>query len=178
MGGGNGPNINPIQQLPVQQTGGGGAFDNSTVKLDNVDSRFSAKLTSSLGTSVELWGDPHVVIQTPDKPTPEKFDIGYGPGTVHLSDGTQVRWTTFDKGEQRQFVLKTFSVDGHDNTQDVDVATNDNKDVVGKQVQLNDSQLKEFAAALRTMTGPMSEPLKNPVAYVSADGKVTNAKAA
>ena len=117
-----------------------------------------------------------MIIKTADNPEAEKFDIGHGPGTVHLSDGSQIRWTTFDdkSGTRNPFVLKTFTVDGADNSRDTTVATNDSKDVSGKDVQLTDSQLKEFAEALRTMKGPMNQPLTNPVAYVGKDGKVTH----
>ena len=107
--------------------------------------------------SVELWGDPHVVLNFGGEET--KFDIGYGPGAVELTDGTVIRWDTFPPGHERQFVLKEFTVDSAGEEFDHTVKTKDGKDESGLQTALTDAQLAEFGDALRQYEGPMSEPL-------------------
>jgi hypothetical protein len=166
-----GANGGPVQQTPVQtpvQTPPtkGPVVIKGNVVLDNDDERWSAKLTANGGkaeNSVELWGDPHVVITTEGKA--EKFDIGYGAGKVTLFDGTVVSWDTYDKGKDHQFILRDFKVNSPGSQFDRSVTTRDrdgNKgDQMGLTTALTDAHLKELAIALRTMKGPMSDPLKN-----------------
>lgn len=153
-------------QTPVQTPPKPVIIEKGNVRLDNDDEKWSAKLTAVGGkaeNSVELWGDPHVVITTNGKA--EKFDIGFGNGKVTLFDGTVVSWDTYDKGKDHQFILSDFKVNSPGSQFDRSVTTRDrdgNKgDQMGLTTALTDAHLKELGIALSTMKGPMSEPLKN-----------------
>ncbi|MEO6866979.1 MAG: DUF1521 domain-containing protein [Gaiellales bacterium] len=179
----------PVQQSPVQQTppskvsgenGGPKKADPKaklgTVKLDNVDKRWNAKLhapdTKGGANSVEIWGDPHVVIMADGKA--EKFDIGHGAGKVTLFDGTKISWDTYDKGEKHkiqkdrksvEYILSDFKVDSKGTNLDRSVTTRDydgsKGDQLGLTTALTEAHLKEFAIALRSMEGSWKSPLKN-----------------
>lgn len=136
------PTQSPVQQSPV------------TVTLSNDDGRDSAKLIGSNGSFVELWGDPHVVIQEAGKAEPEKFEIGFGDGEIGLSDGSKVRWTTRD-----DHVLRSFQIDSPGDAYDRAIDTDDNINENGLSTSLTDAQLRELADALRTYKGPMDKPL-------------------
>jgi len=145
---------NPKQGDPVQQV----PTDTSTVKLDNIDAKWSAKLTSSKGNSLEIWGDPHVVINIDGKE--QKFEIGYGPGSATLSDGSIVKWDTYEPGKAHQYILRAFSIDSPGTANDRSVTTADGKDETGMTTALNDTQLRELAAALGQYKAPMNTALK------------------
>ena len=144
-------------QVPDQTIPKGGPVDSSTVALTNNDNRRSATLTSSTGNSVELWGDPHVILKFGGKT--ETFDIGYGAGDIALSDGTHVKWDTFAKGTALEYRLSEFTVDSAGTANDKSVRTDDKVDTPSQLTTLTDAQLKEFADQLRLYAGPMSQPL-------------------
>lgn len=139
----------PVVQLPVPPK------DTSTVTIGDSAKTNGVILKSSLGTSVELWGDPHVVINVDGKE--EKFDIGYGEGSITLSDGTAIRWDTVDSGA-RKFWMEDMTVDYATGT-DAFVNANDNVKSAAIMTRLTDSQLREFIEELRMYKGPMSSPL-------------------
>ncbi len=198
VGGKNGPGQTPVQGPPPKPEVGGanggpeqvptqkptqtptqvaGAHEGNVI-LDNDDGRWSAKLTAKSGkseNSVELWGDPHVVVNMNGKE--EKFDIGFGEASVTLFDGTVVSWNTYDKGEklagQRpkqgddvSYILKDFKIDSAGSEFDRSVTTSDRDgdkgDQMGLTTALTDAHLKELVIALRTMENPMSKKNPNP----------------
>ena len=95
----------------------------------------SATLHSSEGTSVTIWGDPHVVI-TIDGVT-ERFDIGYGEGEIVVDDTTTIRWASkpYDSDNpDQQLPLDWFSVDTSGSEFDVTVDADDGTDVAGQPI--------------------------------------------
>jgi len=148
-----GANGGPVQQAPVEATKGG-------VILDNDDERWSAKLTSDKGNSVEVWGDPHVVLNFGG--ATETFDIGYGAASFTTSAGNQISWNTYEPGSEHQFVLQDFKVDSLGSSLDRSVTTSDRNGEAGDQMglttALHDGELTEFATYLRANQGPMSSP--------------------
>ena len=146
-------------------------YDSSVVFLDNfetvtdIDSRswdtltYSATLHSSNGSRVTIWGDPHVEIERHGEI--ERFDIGYGPGTLTLVGGAVIQWDTYDPDSARfpqGPPLKYFSVQtagGNDIT--VDIA--DGVDSYDNLTSLTNAQLRDFAAQLRLLAGDATKPL-------------------
>jgi len=87
-------------------------FESARVLLDNFDTpddvysdkdwdRFTYSVTmhSDMGSQVTIWGDPHVVIRM-DGLT-RRFDIGLGPQTVELNNGTVLSWDTVEADSER-----------------------------------------------------------------------------
>jgi hypothetical protein len=132
--------------------------DTDKVTLDNVDKRESAKLTSSNGDSVEVWGDPHVVVDINGQKS--NYEIGYGKGSFSTDDGNTISWDTYAKGAKHQYVLKDFSVNGPGTADDHTVQTFDGKDAHGLSTALTDTDLQAFAAYLETKKAPMNTALK------------------
>jgi hypothetical protein len=140
------PTQGPVQQSPSE-----------TVTLSNDDRRKSAKLTSSTGNSVEIWGDPHVVIDIDGKE--QKFEIGYGPGSITLSDGTKISWDTFGPKDALKYRLRSFKIDSAGTENDQNVRTDDGKDESNLATALPDDLLEEFARLLAQYKGSMNQPL-------------------
>ncbi|MCW2972326.1 MAG: hypothetical protein JWN72_599 [Thermoleophilia bacterium] len=159
---GQSPTQSPVQspvQAPTQVGGvvGGGALD--TVTLSDDDARSAGTLTASNGDSVSIWGDPHVTLNLGG--VEEKFEIGYGPGSVTLGDGTKVEWGTFgDATGDRYKHLQYLRVDSPGTTGDVGIDTGDQQAAKDIKTSLTAAQLKELAAALRTYKGDWQQPLK------------------
>ena len=146
----------------------------SKVFLDNFDSAnpdydsrpwdqyiHSATLHSDEGTSVTIWGDPHVVI-TIDGVT-ERFDIGYGAGSIAVSDSTTINWDTiaYDPANpDRQLPLSAFEIDMAGTENDMQIDAGDGVDVVDHLTGLTDADIREFAAQLRTYAGLATAPLQ------------------
>lgn len=159
-----------VQQTPPPVPGGGPIEPPKPpdapgqVKLYNYDAKSpghrsaSVELRGSNGNSVLIWGDPHVEVTLGGKT--QKFNIGYGPGTVELKDGTVIEWTTF--GGKNNFRLRVFKIDDTNNAFDTRVSTTDGKDVVGQMTGLTNAQLAEFGRALLAMKGPVGQPLIQP----------------
>lgn len=145
------PTQSPVQQSPIQ---GGGPVQGD-VKLSDNDGRASAELKSASGNSVEIWGDPHVKMNLDGKT--ENFTIGYGPGSVQLTDGTTISWNTREDKH-----LGMFKVDRPGTAGDQQVDSKDGTNAKDLQTFLNDDQLREFGAALKSMEGPWDQPLKVP----------------
>lgn len=166
VGGVQGPGQKPTQvggvqgprQVPTQVPTQVGGAKGGTVILNEQDLRASAKLTSPEGNSVEVWGDPHIAITIDGKS--ETWDIGYGPGSIQLSDGSTVSWDTYEPGSPRQFQLHNFRIDSAGTANDRAVSTSDGTDSANLTTALNDAQLREFATALRMYEGPMDQPLR------------------
>ena len=145
----------------------------TTVTLDNDDAvdtdkdghRYSAQLTSSLGNSVELWGDPHVTIVMDG--TTENFEIGYGPASFTTSSGHTISWDTNEPGQKLQYVLRNFRVDSA-----ASVSTMDSKAESNIATPLTDEDLREFAAYLRTAKSVMNVPFNAPPPKASAQPDV------
>lgn len=147
-------------------------FRETRVFLDNFDDgveyddrdwdqySYGATLHSTEGTQVTIWGDPHVVI-TIDGVT-ERFDIGYGEGEIVLDDMI-VRWASAEYDPtwpDKQLPLMTFSIDAVGNDYDVEVATDDQVNVVDRLTSMTDSQLRDFASELRRYAGSATDPLR------------------
>jgi len=147
-------------------------FDRSSVFLDNFDEEtdydqrswdsltYSATLHSANGTQVSIWGDPHVVISIGG--TVERFDIGYGAGSIEVEGGAVISWDTFSVDDPRFLLgppLKSFSVSSANDLLDVSVDTEDGKNSVGNLTSLSESQLLDFARQLRQFEGDASQPL-------------------
>ena len=161
--GGSNPTIN---ELNLSQ------FDSSAVFLDNFDQAtdydqrtwdaltYSATLHSANGTQVSIWGDPHVVINIGGNI--ERFDIGYGAGSIELEGGAVVSWDTFAVDDPRFPLgppLKSFSVTTINNLFDLSIDTEDGENSVGNLTSLSESQLLDFARQLRQYEGDASKPL-------------------
>lgn len=123
------------------------------VRLD--EGGFNAvTLKSGDGTSVKMWGDPH--IETVIDGKLKKFDIGHGPGSIDLADGTQISWDTGKNGN----TLKEFKVDRPGTIGDVFVDTSDWSMEKGLQTYLTSDQLREFASELENYEGNAHKPLE------------------
>lgn len=169
------PTQSPVQLSPVQQSPKQEPTDSSTVTLSDQDAGLSATLTSSTGTVVKLWGDPHVQI-TEDGKT-DTFDIGYGPGSVSLSDGSLVKWNTYADGQGGTLhALHVLSVDSNGTTHDRNISTNDGTNSDKLSTALNDTLLREFAHKLRDLRGAWTNPLK-PIAEATAAEREQSAAA-
>lgn len=140
--------------------------DNFDVGNPDFDSRdwdqygHSVTLHSDVGNSVTIWGDPHVVI-TLDGIT-EKFDIGYGAGSVRLNSTTTVSWNTvaYDANNPDALLpLTTFAIDQTGSDNDISLNTLDKVDAVDLLTGLSDADIRELAAQLRTFAGDAKAPL-------------------
>lgn len=148
------PTQSPVQspvQTPIQ---GGGAVQGDVLLSDN-DGRASAELKSASGNVVEIWGDPHVKLKIDGKT--DNFTIGYGPGSVQLTDGTTISWDTREDKH-----LGMFKVDRPGTAGDQQVNSKDGTNSKDLQTFLTDEQLREFGSALKAMEGPWTEPLRVP----------------
>lgn len=147
-------------------------YDSSFILLDNfetaldVDDRswdtltYSATLYSSNGTRVTIWGDPHVEIEANGQV--ERFDIGYGAGSLTLVGGAVVQWDTFEPNDPRFPLgppLRVFSVQAAQGHNDISVDTADGVDSVGNLTSLTNAQLRDFADQLRLLAGDAAKPL-------------------
>jgi LysM repeat protein len=148
----------PVQQTPVQQTPiqTGGGHSTSHVELDNHDRNSSIRLHSDRGTSLYIFGDPHV--RTVVNGVSHSFDIGYGPGSITLRDGTRITWDTYKNASR---ALHDFHIDAPGGGRDNDVSTADGHDVNNQLTNLTDEQLREFITKLSEYRGSWSEPLRH-----------------
>ncbi len=142
----------PVQQTPIQTGGGSGT---SRVTLSNRDRNSSVRLQSDRGTMVEIFGDPHVRANV--NGVRRTFDIGYGPGSITLKDGTKVSWDTYPN---RSRALRNFAIDAPGRGRDNKVSTADGKDVSNQPTNLSDAQLREFISKLSEFRGNWREPLR------------------
>lgn len=126
------------------------------MRLGNKDRNSSVSLTSSKGTFVEIYGDPHVRAKV--NGVDRRFDIGYGPGRIKLKDGTTIKWDTYDNSSR---ALRNFSIDAPGRARDNSVRTNDGKDVHNQLTNLNDTQLREFIHELSEFRGDWRRPLNH-----------------
>jgi hypothetical protein len=148
------------------------AFKRTNVYLDNFDAAnehddrewdqyaYSATLHSSEGTSVTIWGDPHVVITLDGKT--EKFDIGYGDGQVRVDRNLTIKWTTFEKSPDvfnGQPPLKTFTVI-LDGATVMEIDTTDGINRIDDLTGISDAQLRKFARKIRWYAGDANAPLR------------------
>jgi len=148
------------------------SFDRSSVFLDNFDQAtdydqrswdsfaYSATLHSARDTQVTIWGDPHVVINIGGNV--ERFDIGYGAGSIEVLGGAVISWDTYEIDDPRFLLgppLKSFSVTSDNNLLDVSVGTEDGQNSVGNLTSLTEAQLLDFARQLREYAGDASSPL-------------------
>lgn len=136
--------FDPAQTVP----GGGPAGD---VELDE-GALNAVTLKSGEGNSVKVWGDPHVEVEIDGKQ--HKFDIGYGAGAIHLSDGTRISWDTATAGN----VLDDFRIH-RPGADGIEVNTRDGKTEKDVKTGLTDAQIREFAAGLREFEGSAHKPL-------------------
>lgn len=146
------PTQSPLQKSPVQTDVAGGGAVQGDVVLDE-GALNSVKLTSGAGNSVRMWGDPHVELSIDG--TARTFDIGYGPGGVELSDGTRISWDTTAARKE----VQNFRIDRPGTEGDVQVNADDRTFERNLQTYLDDTQLREFAAALEQYEGPALRPL-------------------
>jgi plastocyanin len=129
-----------------------------SVTLSTQDARVGAKLASAEGSSVQIWGDPHVTVVIDG--VEEQFDIGYGPGSITLSSGNVVSWNTYEAGHEHQHLLSTMSVDSLGTSLDHTVTTFDDKpDDAGVATALSDADVRELAAQLELYKGDWTQPL-------------------
>ncbi|MEM7313331.1 MAG: integrin alpha, partial [Planctomycetota bacterium] len=148
------------------------AFKSTDVYLDNFDSaedvddrnwdqyEYSATLHSSEGTQVTIWGDPHVVITIGG--VTERFDIGYGAGSIKVDGKLTISWDTFEKSPDvfnGQPPLKTFTVMIR-GKEEMKIDTTDGVNHVDDLTSITDAQLRKFARKLRRYAGDANLPLK------------------
>jgi LysM repeat protein len=151
------PTPTPVQQTPGQtpiQTGGG--TPTSRVLLDNRDRNSSVRLTSDRGTMVEIFGDPHVRAMV--NGVKRSFNIGYGPGSITLKDGTRITWDTWHNSSR---ALRNFAIDAPGDGRDNRVSTADGRDVRNQLTNLTDAQLREFISKLSEFSGDWAKPLRH-----------------
>jgi hypothetical protein len=128
------------------------------VLMSNNDSNRSVTLHSTKGTTVELWGEPHVeaILQSD---IPRRFSIGYGHGSFNLSDGNQIDWDTYGPNGKHPYALKSVVVTAPQGQQTAAV-TNDGADPQNMPTQLSDQDLQAFARYLKNHSGPFNQRLK------------------
>jgi len=174
-----GANGGPVQQSPTQSplqspvqtpihAGGPTGPVQGDVKLYDKDYGAIARLEAGAGMTaggdfVELSGDPHVSVKI--NGVAKNYDIGYGPGTVTLKDGTKISWDTYGSKPRNtaihsEFHLATFNIDSAGTEFDRGVKTNDGTDTAGLTTALTHAQLIEFESVLQTYAGSTTAPLK------------------
>ncbi|MCW2949553.1 MAG: hypothetical protein JWN41_566, partial [Thermoleophilia bacterium] len=149
------PVQSPVQSPTQAPTKGGGVAD--AVTLSDKDSERRATLTSTSGDIVSLWGDPHVDVTIAGKK--DTFTIGFGAGTINLQDGTAINWQTVPVGAAQEKQLEYLAVDSPGTANDRAVSTSDGIDEKDLATVLTDTQLREFATALRQYEGDWQKPL-------------------
>ncbi|MEM9942640.1 MAG: DUF4347 domain-containing protein [Planctomycetota bacterium] len=115
-------------------------------------------LHSSDDTSVTIWGNRHVV--TVVDGFKEWFDIGFGSGEITLESGATLRWQSnesLDPGTDEYLPLNSFEIDKNSSADSVTI--NDGLNVFDQVTLLSETDLREFAWALKRYAGDRDQPL-------------------
>ncbi|MEM7782457.1 MAG: DUF4347 domain-containing protein [Planctomycetota bacterium] len=115
-------------------------------------------LHSTIGTSVTIWGNRHVVTEIDG--FKEWFDIGYGAGEIELESGKVVRWDSdlsSDPGVDEFLPLTSFEIHNDSDTYSITVANEQN--LVDQMTELSETDLRELAWMLKEYAGDRQLPL-------------------